>query len=74
MPLLIAIDAAVETTKNNDDVLFDDTEIIERLLDYGADALKVDPGDGRNAYEFAQNYHVPAQRLFERRLGLNSAS
>lgn len=69
LPLITAIDAAVETTKNNDDVLEDNTEMIELLLKYGADILKQDFPDGRTPYDFAKGsaggYHLPAQRLFE---------
>ena len=72
LPLITAIDAAVETSKNNDDVESDSIEMIELLLEYGADILQVDPNDGKNAYEFAKDYHIPAQRLFEQRLGLSS--
>ena len=72
LPLITAIDAAVETTKNNDDAGEDSTEMIELLLKYGADILKKGFPDERTAYDFAKGsaggYHLPAQRLFEQRL------
>lgn len=76
LPLIVAIDAAVETTKNNDEVLEDSTEMIELLLKYGADILKKGFPDDRNAYDFAKgsghSYHLPAQRLFEQILNSRS--
>lgn len=73
LPLQLAIEVAVDMSLGYDDVESDSTEMVELLLAYGADILQVDPNDGKNAYEFAKDYHTPAQRLFEQRLGMPPA-
>ncbi len=64
LPLNLAIDVAVETTKNNINETKDSTDIIKLLLEFGAN-LNIKDRDGKNAYEFAKGYHIPAQKLFE---------
>jgi ankyrin repeat protein len=77
LPLIVAIDAAVKTTKNNEDVEEDSTDLIVLLIKYGADILKKGFPDGRTPYDFAKGsvdgYHLPAQRMFEQILNNRSA-
>ncbi|MCD7899729.1 MAG: ankyrin repeat domain-containing protein [Bacteroides sp.] len=64
-PLIEAIEIAVEESEYNS--TFNEeprVDIIKLLLKYGA---KIDLVDnlGRTPVSFAQNYHLPAQKLFE---------
>ena len=62
-----AIDTAVEATKNNDHIKEDSTQIIELLLEYGANPNLTD-FNGKTAYQFAKGYHLPAERLLQSKL------
>lgn len=59
--LHLAIDISVERTKNNDDILEDDISIIKLLVEYGAD-ISIKDDEGKTPYEFAKNYHIPAEK------------
>jgi len=65
LPLNAAIDIAVASTKSANTVLEDSTEIIELLLKYGADINQKDNA-GESAIDFAKDYHISAQKLFEK--------
>ena len=65
LPLNYAIETSVEAEDYMDDVDEVKTDIIELLLEYGADMMKED-NFNRSPYEFAKNYHIPAQKLFEK--------
>ncbi|MEZ0609902.1 ankyrin repeat domain-containing protein [Fibrella sp. WM1] len=61
-PLNAAIDVSVEAYKNEETEVCS-TDIIERLLAHGANVMLADK-KGRTAYDFAKNYHLPAEKLF----------
>ncbi|MBC8152129.1 MAG: hypothetical protein H7Z72_04395 [Bacteroidetes bacterium] len=62
-PLTSAIDVSMEAYKN-DGLPQPSTAIIELLLFHGAD-IHMPNNKGRNPYEFAKNYHLPAHKLFD---------
>lgn len=65
-PLIEAIEYAVE---ENDYIYHQEGEprldVIELLLKYGAD-MHLKDDSGRTPVSFAENYHLPAQQLFEK--------
>jgi len=65
LPLIYAIEIAVEEEDYSDDIDEPKIDIIELLIEYGADIMKKDDL-GRSPYEFAKNYHVAARKLFEK--------
>ncbi len=66
LPLIRAIDYAMEEEDYNPDV--DETRIdtIETLLKYNADASKIDVQEGVNAYEYSKRRHPAAEAILER--------
>ena len=68
LPLGLAVDNAVEIMKNNSTVKEEPTEIIQLLLDYGADILARN-NNGFNAYDYAYgtfgHYNYTAQKIFD---------
>lgn len=65
LPLNYAIEISVEAEDYLSDINEVETEVIELLLEYGANIKKKD-NFGRSPYDFAKNYHVPARKLFEK--------
>lgn len=65
LPLNYAIETSVEAEDYLPDVTVLNTDIIQLLLAHGADIMKPD-NFGNTPFEFAQNYHLPAQALFEK--------
>ncbi len=63
-PLHLAIDMSFNKTQNTPSLTEDDMSEIKILLKYGADILSVDENN-ETAYEFAKDYHITAQKLFE---------
>lgn len=64
LPLIQAIEIAVEEEDYSEDIDEARTDIIGLLIDHGADILKKDDF-GRSPYDFAKNYHLSARKLFE---------
>ena len=65
-PLLhSAIDVAIEGVKNDGIDINDSTKIIDLLLQYGANP-EIKDTQGRTAYDFAKDSHIPAQRLLDK--------
>jgi len=65
LPLNYAIETSVEAEDYMEDIVVVSTDIIEILLEYGADIMKKD-NFNKTPIELAQNYHIPAQELFEK--------
>ncbi len=64
LPLNLTVDVSFETSKNDSGAKTGSLEMIELLLDFGAEIKNADK-DGENAYEFVKDYHLQAQKLFE---------
>ena len=68
LPLGLAVDNAVEIMKNGSSVKEEPTEIIQLLLDYGANIL-VQDNKGFHAYDYAYgtfgHYNLTAQKIFD---------
>lgn len=62
-PLTSAVDVSMEAYKN-DGLPQPSTAIIELLLFHGAD-IHMPNNKGRSPYDFAKNYHLLAQKLFD---------
>jgi ankyrin repeat protein len=65
LPLIHAIEIAVEAEDYNPDVNETSTRIIELLIKYGAD-INQKNYDGVTPIEFSKNYHVAAYNLFRK--------
>ncbi len=63
-PLHLAIDMSFNKTQNTLSLIEDDMSEIKILLKYGADIFSVDENN-ETAYEFAKDYHISVQKLFE---------
>ena len=65
LPLQEAIDTSVQIVNYNLNIEKEPMDIIKLLIEYGANILQKNE-NGEDAYSFAKNYHIPAQKLFEK--------
>ena len=66
LPLIVAIDYALEEEDYNPDVNDARIDMIETLLKYNADASKIDVQEEVNAYEYSKQRHPAAEAILER--------